>query len=468
MLFNSLLFVPFIAIVFLAAMTLGQRARVLALIALSYVFYSIPYPPWLLLLIAVTVADFHLARWIDRSENPAMRRLAVVVSCALNLGLLAAYKYAGFLAETVNGVADAPVLPVYQPDLPLGISFFVFESLSYTVDVYRRQLKPAKSLADYALFISFFPHLIAGPIVRGRDFLAQIEKHAPFERRNTVSGMELIAVGFFKKLVVADNLAPHVDFAFANTWRLSGGALALAVVFFAIQIYCDFSGYTDIARGIARMLGFELGRNFRWPYLSQSISDFWRRWHISLSSWLRDYLYIPLGGNRHGVPVMLGAMLATWFLGGLWHGAAWHFVVWGLYHGALVGLGAVLYRATAGRAWDPLPAVVKVAITFVLVCIGWVLFRSNSVPTAMLMLGKIFTWSPGDVSGEYFIGPGAYLAVASLAVLHYASWVAYRGDEDGSVLHERSYVLRVGVLALMTVAIVAFAGASQTFIYFQF
>ena len=347
MLFNSFIFIPFVLCVFVMALVAGQRARVLALIAFSYVFYSVPDPPWIVLLLLCTVGDFHLSRWIDRSQAPTSRRHAVVVSCALNLGLLAAYKYAAFLALSINDIAQAlggsAMLPVYQPDLPLGISFFVFESLSYTIDVYRRRLKPAESLADYALFICFFPHLIAGPIVRGRDFLPQIARHLPFQRANTIAGAELVAFGIFKKSVIADNLAPHVDLAFADPGSLSGIGAWIAVIFFAIQIYCDFSGYTDIARGLARILGFELGRNFNWPYLSQSISDFWRRWHLSLSTWLRDSLYIPLGGNRHGVPRMLWALLITWFLGGLWHGAAWHFALWGLYHGLIVGLGGLLY-----------------------------------------------------------------------------------------------------------------------------
>jgi alginate O-acetyltransferase complex protein AlgI len=473
MLFNSFIFLPFILCVFVMALVTGRRARVFALIGFSYLFYSVPYPPWIVLLLLCTVGDFHLSRWIDRSQAPAARRFAVVVSCALNLGLLAAYKYAAFLAASVNEIAQAAgataLLPVWQPELPLGISFFVFESLSYTIDVYRRRLKPTDSLADYALFICFFPHLIAGPIVRGRDFLPQIAKHLPFQRANTIAGIELVAFGFVKKAVVADNLAPHVDEAFLDPGSLSGAGAWIAVIFFAIQIYCDFSGYTDIARGLARILGFELGRNFNWPYLSQSIADFWRRWHISLSTWLRDYLYIPLGGNRHGVPRMLWALLVTWFLGGLWHGAAWHFAVWGLYHGLIVGLGGLAYARVGARLWDPLPAAGKVAITFLLVVVGWVLFRANSIPAAWTFFDLMFQpWS-----GRFLPPSAAELAapvgiIAALATLHWLSWRAYRGDEDGSMLLGLPYAARTATLALALLAVVLFAGKSQTFIYFQF
>jgi alginate O-acetyltransferase complex protein AlgI len=473
MLFNSFIFIPFVLCVFVMALVAGQRVRVLALIAFSYVFYSVPYPPWIVLLLLCTVGDFYLSRWIDRSQAPTSRRLAVVVSCALNLGLLAAYKYAAFLALSINDIAQAlggsPMLPVYQPDLPLGISFFVFESLSYTIDVYRRRLKPAQSLADYALFICFFPHLIAGPIVRGRDFLPQIARHLPFQRANTIAGAELVAFGILKKSVIADNLAPHVDLAFADPGSLSGVGAWIAVIFFAIQIYCDFSGYTDIARGLARILGFELGRNFNWPYLSQSISDFWRRWHISLSTWLRDYLYIPLGGNRHGVPRMLWALLITWFLGGLWHGAAWHFALWGLYHGLIVGLGGLLYARFGSRLWDPLAPTGRVAITFLLVVVGWVLFRANSVPAAWTFFDLMFQpWSTRFLPKTLADLAVPVGVIAALATAHYFSWRAYRGDEDGSMLLELPYVARAATLALALLAVILFAGKSQTFIYFQF
>ena len=473
MLFNSFIFIPFIFCVFGMALVAGRRGRVFALIAFSYVFYSVPYPPWIVLLVLCTVGDFHLSRWIDRSKASGARRFAVMVSCALNLGLLAAYKYAGFLAMSFNDIAQglggAPLLPVYQPELPLGISFFVFESLSYTIDVYRRRLKPADSLVDYALFICFFPHLIAGPIVRGRDFLPQIQKHLPFQRSATIAGVELVAFGIFKKAVIADNLAPHVDQAFLDPGSLSGAGAWIAVIFFAIQIYCDFSGYTDIARGLARILGFELGRNFNWPYLAQSIADFWRRWHISLSTWLRDYLYIPLGGNRHGVPQMLWALLVTWFLGGLWHGAAWHFAIWGLYHGLIVGLGGLVYARFGNRLWDPLPSSARIAFTFVLVVVGWVLFRANSIPAALTFFDLMFQpWSGRFLPQSLSDLAASVGVIAALATAHYLSWRAYRGDEDGSMLLALPYAARAATLALTLLAVVLFAGKSQTFIYFQF
>lgn len=470
MAFHSAVFVVFALLVFSVAAVAGHRWRSLFLVGASYLFYSFSYPPWLLILVACTVADFHLARWIDRKDSAASRRLALAASVVLNLGLLGFYKYAGFLAASINGATGTELLPVVEVELPLGISFFVFESLSYCIDVYRRRMRAIDRLSDYALFISFFPHLIAGPIVRARDFLPQIRDHRPLDPARTVAGLELIAIGMVKKVVVADNLSPIVDSIFANPAGVNGIAAWTGAVFFAIQIYCDFSGYTDIARGLARMLGFELCRNFHWPYFSTSIRDFWRRWHMSLSSWLRDYLYIPLGGNRNGTARTLAAVVVTWFLGGLWHGAAWHFVAWGLFHGALVSIGALVYARGGAVVWDRLPAILRTGVTFALVCMGWVLFRAETMADAVTLLGAMLTPWQGFHPADYrnLDSLLRYGALPLLAAFHLLAWRVY-GDDDGRpVLLALPYPARVAVLAVVPVTVAALAGKQQSFIYFQF
>lgn len=476
MIFTNVLFLPFALFVLALLPLLGPRARVAFLIAASYVFYGLGRPAWVLLLLGCSMLDYGLVRLMHGRKTQAARRALMVVSVVVNISLLCFFKYAVFAIQTAGAVVallgspDTSLL-TWSIELPLGISFFVFESLSYTVDVYLRRTEPARNFADFALFISFFPHLVAGPIVRAGNFLPQVSAMQPLRRDKVVWGMQTVLVGYFKKAVVADNCAAVADQVFTGYGMFGGAAYWIAALFFAVQIYCDFSGYTDIARGMARMIGIELCENFRWPYLSQGVRDFWRRWHISLSSWLRDYLYIPMGGSRHGARRALMATIATWFLGGLWHGAGWHFVAWGLYHGGLVAAGGRLAKTGAGRAWDRIPAVARIFFTFLLVVVGWVLFRADTLGTAARMIFAMFTpWRASFWRGlESVFQFGAYppLFLLVLAGLHI---MAYRRAQRQAppILAAMPYIARLCCLGLLGFAGVLLAGRSQSFIYFQF
>ncbi len=389
MLFNSYVFPVFFLAVYAAYVLLRRRWRWqnrLLLVA-SYVFYG--YWDWrfLSLLALSTIIDYNVGRWLGQTEQPRRRRWLLAASVVSNLGILATFKYFNFFAESfaqclaaVGFAADYATLNIV---LPVGISFYTFQTLSYTIDVYRRKLEPCRRLENLALFVAFFPQLVAGPIERAGRLLPQITQPRRVTATRIDAGLALIIWGYFKKVVVADNIAVVADAVFNNYHDHAGLDLVIGALAFTVQIYGDFSGYSDIARGTAKLLGFDLCLNFRLPYFAVSPSDFWRRWHISLSSWLRDYLYIPLGGNRGGRLRTARNLMLTMMLGGLWHGAAWNFVLWGVYHGAIL----VIYRAAGdGRrswqpdvqspfAWQRLPAMV---LMFVLTVFGWVLFRSSS------------------------------------------------------------------------------------------
>ncbi|WP_020470672.1 MBOAT family O-acyltransferase [Zavarzinella formosa] len=392
MLFVSQQFLNFFAVVFLVYWAIKpHRARMAWLLGASVVFYM-SWNPWLILLILFSASvDFLAALALEKQTGQGVRRLILVGSISINLGLLAFFKYANFFLDNLHGLGnwlgfggDARTLNII---LPLGISFYTFETISYIVDVYRRRVKAERNLLNYALFILFFPHLIAGPIVRPADFLPQTRQPKRRNWNRAALGMRLILIGIAKKAVVADHLAVVVDPIFASPWDYDSAACWLGMVGYACQIYCDFSGYSDMAIGLAHLFGFKLRRNFNLPYLAASIAEFWHRWHISLSSWLRDYLYIPLGGSRHGAWNTNRNLLLTMVLGGLWHGASWNFVLWGALHGALL----VLHRQISGRALTrQIPAVASIAITFLCVCVGWVFFRATSLSAAGAILQRVF------------------------------------------------------------------------------
>ena len=382
MLFTSVEYLVLLATVFVLYWTIRVRTVQNALLLFtSYVFYGWVHPWFCILIAASTVADYLFALAIR--AQPSRARLWLAASLVFNLGLLGFYKYFDFFAANVHealtalGVPTNPV--VLGVLLPVGISFYTFQTLSYTIDVYRGQLEPRKSLLDFAVFVSFFPQLVAGPIERARDFLPQVERARRFRWDLFASAWPLLVSGYFKKMVVADNVASSSDLVFALE-SPSFTVLLAGTIAFAAQIACDFSGYTDIARGSARLLGFELTRNFNLPYLAISPSDFWRRWHISFSSWIRDYLYIPLGGSKAGGKLrLLLVLLASMGLSGLWHGAAWNFVLWGVFHAVVL----FLYHALGlGGAWRPRTrtgfVVAWLAMTMVTL-VGWAIFRTESV-----------------------------------------------------------------------------------------
>jgi D-alanyl-lipoteichoic acid acyltransferase DltB (MBOAT superfamily) len=398
--FHSLDFVIFFIAVTAAYWCLPQRGQNVLLLAASYVFYGYVHP-WFLILIALsTTIDYCAARGME--AWPARKKRFLWLSIVSNFGMLGFFKYFNFFVENVLGVLAAAGVTSPQPALrlllPVGISFYTFQAMSYTIDVYRGELRARRSLLDLAVFISFFPHLVAGPIQRASFLLPQVEGRRRFSVEQARTGFLKICWGFFKKLVIADSVGVIANKVFALA-DPSFPLLWAGVFAFAIQIYADFSAYTDIARGTSRWLGFELTENFDHPYLARSPSDFWRRWNISLSTWFRDYVYVPLGGSRAGHGRWARNVLATFLLSGLWHGASWNYVLWGLYHGLL--LVATRARSVLRPAADPsvrrLPpqaaqvvTLLQIAGMFALTCIGWLIFRETDLRT----LWRDLTLSP--------------------------------------------------------------------------
>lgn len=378
-------------------------ARKALLLTASLLFYSAWRWPFTTLLLLSTVLAYISARHIDAARTERTRRLWITFSTVGNLGILCFFKYTNFLLENLNELLLTTGLHFqvgpYGIILPLGISFYTFQTMSYTIDVYRGLIKPRESILDVALYVSFFPQLVAGPIVRGKTFVPQLDILHPFDAHRVKVGLLLMIWGMARKLLVADALAPIVNQAYGNPDAFSGWSLTLATYCFAFQIYCDFAGYSDIAIGAARVLGFEIPFNFRRPYFATTITTFWRRWHISLSSWLRDYLYIPLGGSRCSRQRTLFNLLATMVLGGLWHGASWNFVIWGTIHGVVLALHKLSLwlrgRETIEDTRNPLLWPVLVLVNFHIVCIGWVFFRAETFGKAMSILDRIMINAPG-------------------------------------------------------------------------
>jgi len=471
-LFNSLEFFCFFAVVWGAYLVLPFRAQNLLLVGASYLFYAAWDWRFLGLILLSTAIDFIVGLRLGSSEEPRLRKRLVTISIVANLGILGIFKYTGFFADSLRELlgmfgAELPSL-VWTVVLPVGISFYTFQTLSYTIDVYRRRLAPTRNPVDFALYVAFFPQLVAGPIERAVRLLPQIS--AP--RRPTFaainSGAWLVLAGLFKKVVVADNLSHLVERVYSQPGEATGFEVIFATWAFAWQIYCDFSGYTDIARGVARMLGFELMLNFNLPYLATSPADFWRRWHISLSTWLRDYLYVPLGGNRGGTLLTYRNLALTMLLGGLWHGAAWTFVLWGVYQGVLL-IGhrlaqPVLQRIRPAAGWASNAWwLLRVAVMFQLACVGWLIFRADSW-THLVQLGQAILsgLDPGQV--------GAWIAPVTLLVL---PLILYQCVQHR--MRDQEIVLRWPVLgrALLYVSLfysVVLLGEDfgQTFLYFQF
>ncbi len=415
MLFNSLTFVVFFAIVLaLHNLPLPWKTKKINLLIASYVFYAAWSPPFVLLLWLSTAVDWVVARKIFATDSQSRRKALLGVSLAVNLGMLGYFKYGGFLLENWAALMSAIVMsaigidwtaPGWDIVLPVGISFYTFQTLAYSMDVYLRRAKPADSLLDFALFVTFFPQLVAGPIVRPTQLIPQFQSPVKASRNQLLWGLGLMTLGLFEKIVIADGaLAPAADAVFGAATAVPFTDAWLGTLAFAGQIFSDFAGYSTVAIGTALCLGFSLPDNFRFPYAAIGFSDFWRRWHISLSTWLRDYLYIPLGGNRKGWHRTQVNLMVTMLLGGLWHGAAWTFVIWGGLHGFYLGVERFLQRRYGGA---------KIATTFgfklglglltyFLVNLTWVFFRSKDFGTAWSMTRamRAASWSSGRTSSR--------------------------------------------------------------------
>lgn len=473
MLFNSLTFIVFFAVVVGAYWTMRSwEWRKNLLVVASYVFYGAWNPPFALLLFGTTAMDFYLGRIMGKAERPEARKVWLVISVAVNLSMLGFFKYGNFLLEnfqwvlTRGGIAYNP--PQLDLFLPIGISFYTFHSLSYTLDIYRGVLKPVRSLRDFVLAVSFFPQLVAGPIVRAGDFLPQLEAPPKPERGRFFWGLLLMTLGLFEKVVLADTLlAGSADTIFGYPGPIIALDSWLGVIAFAGQIFFDFAGYSICAIGAALCLGFHLKDNFRFPYAAIGFSDFWRRWHISLSTFLRDYLYIPIGGNRAGAARAMINLLIVMFIGGLWHGAAWTFVVWGLLHGSYLALER-LTRVIVGEAtWtEHLPVKLLLGLgTYFAVCVAWVFFRASDFQVAARLLRGMFGGHP---QGDALLSTREILQIGIVTLFMFAVHWSLRDTTIEAAVNRLPVWAVTGIWTFMAGAIVLTQGNSNAFIYFQF
>ncbi len=464
MLFNSFTFVVFFAITYGLYVVLKPRAQNIMLLAASYVFYGWWDARFLGLILISTLLDYFCSLRIHAEKDQKKRRFFLLFSICSNLGILFFFKYFGFFAESL---ADALGLFGISPDfrllhivLPVGISFYTFQTMSYTIDVYGKKMLPARDFLDFALFVSFFPQLVAGPIERASSLLPQIQNRRTLNYKQIRQGCWLILLGYYKKVVLADNLAIFVNQIYNSPDEAHGLAIPAATLAFAFQIYGDFSGYSDIARGISKLMGIELMQNFRRPYFAVNPSDFWQRWHISLSTWLRDYLYIPLGGNRGSALRTYVNLSITMLLGGLWHGAAWNFVVWGAFHGLIL----VVYRIfpSLGRAHGRLGHGVLTITYFPLTLFGWMLFRVNELNDLPVLIAN--TFGPLVLTGKLCL---LTLAIYALPVL-LLDVAQERADNEFAIQAKPRWVRYTVYMILVASIFLSGAMHSDSFIYFQF
>lgn len=473
MIFSSGLFL-FLFLGFSLVYVLLQKhtsARLLFVSAFSYYFYYKSSGFYFFLLGIVTVSDFLLARRMERTKTPWKRKLLVTVSLCINLGLLCYFKYTNFFYEMLAPLWNGSFQPL-DIFLPVGISFFTFQSLSYTLDVYRRDLKPLDHLLDYVFYVSFFPQLVAGPIVRARDFISQIRQPLVVTNEMFGRGVFFIVSGLFKKAVISDYISVNfVERIFDNPGLYSGLENLMGIYGYALQIYCDFSGYSDMAIGIALLLGFHFPLNFNSPYKSDSVTDFWHRWHISLSTWLRDYLYISLGGNRKGKIRTYVNLILTMLLGGLWHGASWNFVVWGGLHGVALAVHKFFrnlmhrpknYRSTGLRKFF------AVILTFHFVCLGWIFFRNTTFEASLTMIQQVFTAFHPELAGQLFAGYWEVFAL--MAVGYLLHWCPDSWQEACTKGMIRLPLIFQALILILLIFLVIQVKSSdiQPFIYFQF
>lgn len=490
MLFNSLEFLLFFPAVTLCYFIIPHKIRYLWLLASSYFFYMCWDAQYALLMAASTLFTWLGGAVIASCKNPSARKAAVGINFAVNLFILFFFKYFWFTVDNINLVLSAinmpPIKPGFDIVLPVGISFYTFQALGYTVDVYRGDVEHEKNLARYALFVSFFPQLVAGPIERSKNLIHQLKEKHTFNSDRVANGLVLMLWGFFLKLVIADRAAIIVNTVYNNAHAYYGIHFIVATILFAIQIYCDFASYTTIARGCARVMGFELMENFNVPYMSESIAEFWSRWHISLSTWFRDYLYIPLGGNRKGKLTKYANLMIVFLASGLWHGASWNFVIWGFLHGLFRIIGEtfkntrqLIISIANINTKTPWYRAFKMLLTFILVDLCWVFFRADSLDTAILIMRKIFSDTRGWLllNGEITIlgldSANIFVLALSIIILGFFDFLKYKKISISKQLYKMHFVLRYSLVMLLLFAVLIFgvygAGYSASqFIYFQF
>ncbi len=480
MLFNSIVFIAFISIFIPVYFASRGNARIWVCLLGSYIFYGWWDYRFLALIFILTGINHVCGREIDRSTSERRRKRYLWISVATSLSILGFFKYFNFFLENVHVVLQAlgasnerVALDII---LPVGISFYTFQTMSYTIDIYRRQIEPEPSFLRFATFVAFFPQLVAGPIVRASTFLPQLQSDRKITEKDVLDGLHLVIWGYFLKVAVADSLALVVDRRFAHPEAHNAASMAVGVLFYAFQIYGDFSGYSLIAIGLARMLGFHFPDNFRSPYFSRNPREFWRRWHISLSTWLRDYLYISLGGNRKGPTRTSINLMITMLLGGLWHGASWNFVIWGALHGAYLSahrkIESLRMPAFLRRISDKSTTIkksvdtAKILSTFLLVCFAWIFFRAETMSDSMVVIRKIAAihdYDPSAIPQKFHVVKGFVL----IGLLVSAEFFAQRYDI--SKIRTARPLLAVSVSSVVLLIISLFGTfGSNAFIYFQF
>ncbi|HEY9116113.1 MAG TPA: MBOAT family O-acyltransferase [Bacteroidales bacterium] len=474
MLFNSFIFFIFLGIVLPIFYALpGKKSKNLFLVLASYFFYG--YWDWRFcsLLALSTAIDFFIGLYLDKTTGKKKRKILLLASLASNLGILGFFKYFNFFIDSFQDISasigwhiDYLHLSIL---LPIGISFYTFQTLSYTIDIYRKKLKPTNNFIDFALFVAFFPQLVAGPIERAAALIPQISIKLKPTKEQVKQGIVLIIIGLFRKVMIGDTAGRFVDQIFGNLEIYKSVEILAALCLFSIQIYADFSGYSHIARGTAKLLGVELMKNFEQPYLSRNITEFWRRWHISLSTWLRDYLYFSLGGNRLGKYRTYLNLMLTMLLGGLWHGASWNFVVWGGLHGIYLAVHKLMIGqrkiVSENIKKISLMNVLSILATFVLVLVTWLFFRSTSWESTQLFISKIFHWEHSEYTILFITIVLSYsILTLILDIFEYAT------GRHTYILMLKSSGLKVGILAAMFIVtlIYMFQAEPLPFIYFQF
>jgi alginate O-acetyltransferase complex protein AlgI len=480
-LFNSSSFAIFLPVVFALYWCLNSRSLRLQNILLllsSYFFYASWDYRFLFLLIFSTLLDYFTGLKISSAKSIYEKKVWFWISISVNLGFLGVFKYYNFFAESffeallqVGVKVDIWTLKVI---LPVGISFYTFHGLSYVIDIYKDRIKPVKDFVEYSVFVSFFPLLVAGPIERATHLLPQIQKKRHFNYERAVDGLRQILWGLFKKIVIADKCAEYVNYAFSNSESSNSITLVLGGVFFAFQIYCDFSGYSDIALGTARLFGIELLRNFAYPYFSRDIAEFWRRWHISLSSWFRDYLYIPLGGSKGGVWMKVRNTFIIFIVSGFWHGANWTFIAWGFLN-AIYFLPLLLSKTNRanieivaeGKTLPDWREVIRILVTFTLTVFAWIFFRSESISQALGYIGNIF------INQNPFAIPYLFRsAILLILLISFLIIIEWNGREQQFGLARIGFKwaksLRISFYLIISLLIFFFSGSEQQFIYFQF
>lgn len=480
MFFNSLPFAVFFIATASLFFLLPQRFRLILLLVASYYFYMSWKIEYGLILAGSTVLTYLGGLLLARQNSAAAKKRILILCLAINVGALFFFKYFNFVSRSLDSLLHIwdlkAAVPTLEWLLPVGISFYIFQSTAYVVDVYRGRVEPERHFGYYALFVAFWPQILSGPIGRAHHLLPQLRSSHSFEYSRVVEGLRLMLWGMFKKVIIADTLAIYVTRVYDHLGDYQGVPLIIAAAFYTVQIYCDFSGYTDMARGAARVMGVDLMENFRRPYFAKSFRDFWQRWHISLSTWFRDYVYIPLGGRRVSQWRWYYNLMVTFLLSGLWHGANWTFVVWGALHGGFI----VLEYATGGfqerianrlfanrnSAWH---SGIQVAITLVLVGIAWIFFRADTISDAWYVVSHMFLIDPGQLGLSVVSGPRFGLSLLLIAILIGVDHVERR-IRLYAVLNRWPLWLRWSAytVASWTVAITTVFGVKQEYIYFQF